>query len=99
MSGCGAGAGVDDGFGPDPQTAAEIVADIRSKKMTAVSAVRAALDQGRFVDPAIPPRGSRGKLTRRQREIFQLLANGESTTVAARQTNQGVSPSGACSIR
>lgn len=48
-------------------------------------AVRAALEQERFVDPAVPPRGSRGKLTRRQREIFQLLANGESTTVAARQ--------------
>jgi DNA-binding NarL/FixJ family response regulator len=48
-------------------------------------AVQAALDQERFVDPAVPPRGSRGKLTRRQREIFQLLANGESTTVAARQ--------------
>jgi DNA-binding NarL/FixJ family response regulator len=47
--------------------------------------VQAALDQERFVDPAVPPRGSRGKLTRRQREIFQLLANGESTTVAARE--------------
>lgn len=48
-------------------------------------AARAALDQERFVDPAVPPRGSRGKLTKRQREILQLLANGESTTVAARE--------------
>ena len=48
-------------------------------------AVQAALAQERFVDPAVPPRGSRGKLTRRQREILQLLANGESTTVAARE--------------
>jgi DNA-binding NarL/FixJ family response regulator len=48
-------------------------------------AVRAALAQESFVDPAVPPPGSRGKLTRRQREILQLLANGESTTVAARQ--------------
>jgi DNA-binding NarL/FixJ family response regulator len=48
-------------------------------------AARAARDQERFVDPAVPPRGSRGKLTRRQREILQLLANGESTTVAARE--------------
>ncbi|HWO47547.1 MAG TPA: LuxR C-terminal-related transcriptional regulator, partial [Solirubrobacterales bacterium] len=32
-----------------------------------------------------PPKGSRGKLTRRQRQILQLLANGESTTVAARE--------------
>ncbi|HVQ58964.1 MAG TPA: response regulator transcription factor [Solirubrobacterales bacterium] len=48
-------------------------------------AVQAALDQERYLDPAVPPRGSRGKLTRRQREIFQLLANGESTTVAARE--------------
>jgi two-component system, NarL family, response regulator len=48
-------------------------------------AVRAALAQERFVDPAVPPRGSRGKLTKRQREILQLLANGEPTTVAARE--------------
>jgi len=44
----------------------------------------AALEQSRFVDPAVPPRGSRGKLTRRQREILQLLADGGSTSVAAR---------------
>jgi DNA-binding NarL/FixJ family response regulator len=48
-------------------------------------AVDAAAAQERFVDPAVPPKGSRGKLTRRQREILQLLANGESTTVAARE--------------
>jgi len=41
--------------------------------------------QESFVDPAVPPKGSRGKLTHRQREILQLLANGESTTVAARE--------------
>jgi len=48
-------------------------------------AVQAALDQERFIDPAVPSRGSRGKLTKRQREILQLLANGESTSVAARE--------------
>jgi len=48
-------------------------------------AAQAALAHERFVDPAVPPRGSRGRLTRRQREILQLIANGESTTVAARQ--------------
>ncbi len=48
-------------------------------------AVRATLAQENFIDPAVPPRGSRGKLTRRQREILQLLADGESTTVAARE--------------
>jgi DNA-binding NarL/FixJ family response regulator len=48
-------------------------------------AVNAALAQESFVDPAVPPPGSRGKLTRRQREILQKLANGESTTVAARE--------------
>lgn len=48
-------------------------------------AVRAALEQERFVDPAVPPSGSRGKLTRRQREILQLLADGGSTAQAARQ--------------
>ena len=48
-------------------------------------AVKAALAQESFVDPAVPPPGSRGKLTRRQREILQLLANGESTTAASRE--------------
>jgi DNA-binding NarL/FixJ family response regulator len=48
-------------------------------------AVDAAVAQERFVDPAVPPKGSRGKLTKRQREILQLLADGESTTVAARE--------------
>lgn len=48
-------------------------------------ALDAAVAQERFVDPAVPPKGSRGKLTRRQRQILQLLANGESTTVAARE--------------
>lgn len=48
-------------------------------------AVDAAAAQESFVDPAVPPKGSRGKLTGRQRQILQLLANGESTTVAARE--------------
>jgi DNA-binding NarL/FixJ family response regulator len=48
-------------------------------------AVEAAVEQESFVDPAVPPKGSRGKLTQRQRQILQLLANGESTTVAARR--------------
>ena len=48
-------------------------------------AAQAALALERFVDPDVPPRGSRGKLTKRQREILQLLANGESTTVAAHE--------------
>jgi DNA-binding NarL/FixJ family response regulator len=48
-------------------------------------AVEAAIAEKPFVDPAVPPKGSRGKLTHRQREILQLLADGESTTVAARQ--------------
>lgn len=48
-------------------------------------AVNAAVAQEQFVDPGVPPKGSRGKLTRRQREILQLLADGESTTFAARQ--------------
>jgi len=48
-------------------------------------AALAASAQESFVDPAVPPKGSRGKLTRRQREILQLLADGESTAVAARE--------------
>ena len=49
------------------------------------SAVAAAVEQERFVDPAVPGPGSRGRLTRRQRQILQLLANGGSTTIAAEE--------------
>jgi DNA-binding NarL/FixJ family response regulator len=52
-------------------------------------AVEAAMAQESFVDPAVPPKGSRGKLTRRQRQILQLLANGESTAVAAHELDLG----------
>ena len=48
-------------------------------------AVTAAAAQEHFVDSDVPPKGSRGVITKRQREILQLLADGESTTVAARQ--------------
>lgn len=48
-------------------------------------AVAAAVEQERFVDPAVPRPGSRGRLTRRQRQILQLLADGGSTTVAAEE--------------
>lgn len=48
-------------------------------------AVEAALDDQGFIDPAVPPKGSRSKLTRRQRQLLQLIANGGSTTRAARE--------------
>jgi two-component system, NarL family, response regulator DevR len=48
-------------------------------------AVEAAAAQERFVDPAVPPKGSRGKLTQRQPQILQLLAEGESINFAARE--------------
>ena len=54
-----------------------------------LEAVSAALRQEAFVDPAVPPRGSRGKLTRRQRQILQLLADGDSITAAARELGVG----------
>jgi two-component system, NarL family, response regulator LiaR len=50
-----------------------------------LKATQAALAQERFLDPALPPRGSRGKLTQRQRQILQLLANGGSTAAAAKE--------------
>lgn len=53
------------------------------------AAVEAVLAQRSFVDPAVPPKGSRGKLTRRQRQILQLLADGESATAAARDLGVG----------
>jgi two-component system, NarL family, response regulator len=46
-------------------------------------AAAAAAAQERFVDADVPPKGSRGVITTRQRQILQLLADGESTTVAA----------------
>jgi DNA-binding NarL/FixJ family response regulator len=49
------------------------------------AAVDAAIAQEHFVDGDVPPKGSRGTITKRQREILQLLADGESTTVAARR--------------
>jgi DNA-binding NarL/FixJ family response regulator len=45
----------------------------------------AASAQEHFIDGDVPPKGSRGVLTKRQREILQLLADGESTGVAARR--------------
>jgi DNA-binding NarL/FixJ family response regulator len=48
-------------------------------------AVAAAVEQERFVDPAVPAPGHHGRLTRRQRQILQLLADGGSTTVAAEE--------------
>ena len=50
-----------------------------------LEAVDAAAAQETYLDPAVPGKGSRGKLTRRQRQILQLLADGESTTFAARE--------------
>ncbi|MBS1887720.1 MAG: response regulator transcription factor [Actinobacteria bacterium] len=48
-------------------------------------AALAATAQERFIDSDVPPKGSRALITKRQREILQLLADGESTTVAARR--------------
>jgi two-component system, NarL family, response regulator len=48
-------------------------------------AVEAAVAETRYIDGDVPPKGSRGTITKRQREILQLLADGESTTVAARK--------------
>ena len=47
-------------------------------------AVDAAMAQESFIDPAVPPKGSRGSLTRRQRQILQQLADGESSSATAR---------------
>lgn len=45
-----------------------------------LSAVKAAADATQFVDPAARAGASGGTLTRRQRQILQLLADGNSTT-------------------
>ena len=48
-------------------------------------AVKAASEGDPYVDPDVPPPGKRGKLTRRQRQLLQLLADGKSTSFAAKQ--------------
>ena len=54
-------------------------------------AVDAAVEAERFVDHAVKPGAGRGgALTRRQREILQLYADGHSTAVAAKRL--GLSP-------
>jgi DNA-binding NarL/FixJ family response regulator len=55
-----------------------------------LAATAAAVAQEEFVDADVPPKGSRGAITKRQREILQLLADGESTTVAARELGLSV---------
>jgi DNA-binding NarL/FixJ family response regulator len=81
---------------PERQMASAVIAAGASAYLTRTAgtellleAVAAAHRQERFVDPAVPPRGSRGKLTRRQRQILQLLADGESSTAAARELGVG----------
>lgn len=62
-----------------------------SPAATLFSAVEAAADRDRYVDPAA--RSKRGQaaatLTKRQREILQLLANGYSTSGAAEHLGLG----------
>jgi two-component system NarL family response regulator len=52
-------------------------------------AVDAALEDQSFIDSSVPPKGSRGVLTRRQRQILQLLAEGHSTRFAAAELEVG----------
>ncbi len=47
------------------------------------TAVEAASDSGRFIDPAARANSDRSSLTRRQRETLQLLADGHSTADVA----------------
>jgi DNA-binding NarL/FixJ family response regulator len=59
---------------------------VKSSPLEALSeAVDAAADAERFVDPAAHERRARGVLTRRQREILQLYADGQSTARVAKQ--------------
>lgn len=46
-------------------------------------AIQQAADLEGYLDPALPPKGSRGLLTQRQRQILELLADGRSTNFAA----------------
>lgn len=46
-------------------------------------AVKLAAEQESFQDPGLPAKGSRGRLTQRQRQILEMLADGQSTYAAA----------------
>lgn len=48
-------------------------------------AVDAAAESETFIDSAVPKRGSRRALTKRQRQILQLMADGHSTARVARR--------------
>ena len=50
-----------------------------------LTAVEAAAESERFIDPAARHKGTRATLTRRQRETLQLLADGHSTDQVARR--------------
>lgn len=67
------------------QTGATSYVTERSQPEALRDAIRLAADQESFTDPALPPRGSRGLLTQRQRQILELLADGQSTNFAAEQ--------------
>lgn len=47
------------------------------------AAIKLAAEQEPFQDPALPAKGRRGPLTQRQRQILELLADGQSTHFAA----------------
>lgn len=57
----------------------------RSSPTSLRSAIDAAADQEAFIDPDAALARSRGNLTRRQREVLQLFADGLSTDEAARR--------------
>lgn len=51
-----------------------------------ISAIEAAADSEKFIDPAVGGGVKRGtRVTKRQRQILQLIANGESTATVARR--------------
>lgn len=80
--------------GPHPQhqTATEALRAgatayvVKSSPVEALSqAVDAAAESERFIDPAAEPTRRRGSLTRRQRQILQGYADGQSTAAAAKR--------------
>lgn len=62
--------------------ATSYVSDLSTPE-TLRKAIKNAANQEAFDDPALPAKGSRGIITRRQREILELLADGHSTHFAA----------------
>jgi DNA-binding NarL/FixJ family response regulator len=65
------------------QAGANAYVSAESAVSSLAEAIRHAQEGESFADPALPPKGRRGPLTQRQRQILEILADGQSAHFAA----------------